>query len=168
MRTWYLFSVWLHILAATVWIGGMAFLGLVLVPVIRGRDFDGVRTALLYRTGMRFRWIAWTILVLLIGTGFLNLWFRGFVWSDLWMGTLWRGAWGQTLAWKLALVGLVLVISAVHDFVLGPRATHLLDQYPDAARSKRLRRVASYAGRLLLFVALAIVALAVVLVRGLP
>lgn len=166
MHAWYLFSVWLHILGAAVWIGGMVFLGLVLVPVIRGSDFAHVRTALLYRTGLRFRWAGWAVLGLLVITGILNLGYRGYTWADLWHGTLWQGSWGTILAWKVALVGLVLVVSAVHDFYLGPRATRLLAQKPDSTGAQRLRRTASIIGRLMLLVSLIILALAVMLVRG--
>ena len=46
--TLHLVSIWLHILAATVWIGGMAALGLLLVPVLRQERFEDVATPLLY------------------------------------------------------------------------------------------------------------------------
>ena len=166
MHAWYLFSVWLHILAAAVWIGGMAFLGIVLVPVIRGRDFASVRTALLYRTGLRFRWAGWVVLAVLVVTGIANLGFRGYSWENLFDGTLWNGAWGHVLAWKVGIVGVVLIVSAVHDFYLGPRAARLLAENPDAAEAQRLRRTASYVGRLMLLASLVILALAVALVRG--
>ena len=165
MRVWYLFSVWLHLLAAAVWIGGMVLVGLVL-PVIRGGDFAHVRTALLYQTGLRFRWAGWVVLGLLVVTGTFNVGFRGYSWGNLFDGTLWDGRWGLMLAWKVGLVGLVLVVSAVHDFYLGPRATRLLEEDPEAPEAQRLRRTASYIGRLMLLVSLAILALAVMLVRG--
>jgi uncharacterized membrane protein len=166
MHIWYLLSVWLHILAAAIWIGGMVFLGLVLVPVIRGRDFAPVRTALLYQTGLRFRWAGWFVLGLLVVTGIFNVGFRGYTWAALFDGTLWQGAWGHVLAWKMVLVGFVLVVSAVHDFYLGPRATRLLAENPEAPEAQRLRRTASYIGRLMLLASLVILALAVMLVRG--
>lgn len=166
MHTWYLFSVWLHLLAATIWIGGMIFLGLVLVPVIRGREFASVRTVLLYQTGLRFRWAGWGVLVLLVVTGIFNLEFRGYAWGNLFDGTLWQGPWGHVLSWKVGLVGMVLVVSAVHDFYLGPRATRLLAENPETPEAERLRRTASYIGRLMVFASLVILALAVMLVRG--
>ena len=53
----HLASVWLHILAATVWIGGMAALGLLLVPLLRRERFQDVARPLLYASALRFRWI---------------------------------------------------------------------------------------------------------------
>ena len=43
----YLAAVWLHILSAVVWIGGAAFIALVLVPALRRPDFRGMAPALL-------------------------------------------------------------------------------------------------------------------------
>lgn len=164
MHTWYLISVWLHILGAIVWIGGMFFLGVVLVPVLRERRFEPVRTAMLYRTGLRFRWLGWIVLALLVLTGITNLGFRGYVWADAVNGSLWAGPWGRVLAWKIGLVVVVLIGSALHDFYLGPRAARLLEAEEPEAES--LRRVASYAGRVMLLLSLIILALAVMLVRG--
>lgn len=166
MHTWYLFSVWLHILAAAIWTGGMVFLGLVLVPVIRGRDFAQIRSTLLYRTGIRFRMAGWITLGILVVTGIFNVGFRGFNWGHLIDGTLWQGGWGHILVCKVSLVTLVLLVSAVHDFYLGPRATRALETDPDGPEAQRLRRTASYIGRFTLLVSLVILALAVMLVRG--
>lgn len=164
MSGWYLFSVWLHLLAATVWIGSMIFLGLAVVPLLRRPEFVSVRTALLYQLGLRFRWIGWGVLLLLLVTGMINIGYRGYGWDDLWSGRLWQGPWGRTLAWKLVLVLLVMGISAVHDFYLGPRTMQLLARGETSA--EHLRRVASYLGRLMTLLSLAILALAVLLVRG--
>ena len=41
--------VWIHLLAAMVWIGGMVFLSVVLVPVLK-RDGAFAQYALLFRT----------------------------------------------------------------------------------------------------------------------
>lgn len=166
MHSWYLISVWFHILAAAVWIGGMAFLGLVLVPVIRGGGFESVRTPLLHETGLRLRRIGWIAFGVLILTGIINLGIRGYVWSDLWDGTLWQNAWGRLLGAKLALVLIMLVCSAAHDFYIGPRATRLLSKGEHAHEAQRLRRVASIAGRFMMLLSLVILAIAVMLVRG--
>ena len=78
MRSLYLFSVWLHILAAIVWIGGMAFLGLVLIPAMRLSEYRAVGASLTYWTGTRFRLIGWVCLSVLLLTGVFNLLYRGF------------------------------------------------------------------------------------------
>ena len=168
MHALYLTSVWLHILAAAIWIGSMAFLGLVLVPVLREPDFEPVRTRLLYRTGLRFRWTGWIVLALLVVTGIVNTGFRGYNWTSLFSGALFNGAWGHVLGAKIGLVVVVLLVSAWHDFYLGPRATQLLQDNPRSPEAQRIRRVASWIGRVMLLLSLAILALAVMLVRGTP
>ncbi|MFW5920697.1 MAG: hypothetical protein ACOCUS_02565, partial [Polyangiales bacterium] len=62
--------------------------------------------------------------------------------------------------------GIVLAISGVHDFFVGPRATELLEKNPNDPRADRMRKAASRFGRANLLLGLAVVALAVGLVRG--
>lgn len=166
MRTLYLLSVWLHILAAAVWIGGMLFLALVLVPALRRPTYRGTAQRLIYETGLRFRAVGWTALALLVLSGVFNLTFRGYTWDDLWAGGLWQGPFGRTLALKLVLVAFILALTALHDFVLGPRASARLMEDPDSPEARRLRLRASWIGRLNLLLSLLVLALAVALVRG--
>ncbi|WP_022834626.1 DUF4149 domain-containing protein [Salisaeta longa] len=161
---WYLVIVSLHVLAATVWVGGMVFLGVAVVPVLRAPDLAPVRTTLLHRLGLRFRWVGWALLGVLVGTGLLLLHAHGYTWAHLWNGTLWQGPWGHALAWKLGFVGLVLVANAVHDFYLGPRAMKQIEA--DEATAAPTRRAASYLGRLTAVASIIIVILAVILARG--
>jgi putative copper resistance protein D len=135
-----LFVRWVHVLSAITWIGGMLFIALVLVPVSRGLGDAGLRTRLVQETGRRFRTIGWHALALLVVTGLLNLWLHPFLLRS------------PRLHWKLGLAVLALLLSAFHDFVLGPRAG-----IPGADPSVRLR--ASWIARLNVVVALAIVLL---------
>ncbi len=105
-----LFVRWLHLMAAITWIGGMLFIALVLVPVTRRVADPALRTRLVQDAGRRFRTVGWIALGLLLLSGLGNLWFRPYL---LGVGRF---------QWKLGLVVLALVLSAVHDFVLGPRA----------------------------------------------
>lgn len=98
-----------------VWLEGMVFLVLVLVPVVRRSEYRGHAAGLIHWTGQRFRWIGWGCLILLVLTGTFNLAYRGYGWADVWDGTLWAGAFGRTLGVKLLLVAVVFVLSAVHD-----------------------------------------------------
>ncbi len=167
MQTMHFISILLHILAAVVWIGGMVFLGAVLVPVLRQRRGTGDYGELIRSTGTRFRNVGWACLLILVVTGFVNLG-RWVDHSRLGSAELWASPWGRILAIKLALVAVALLLSAVHDFVVGPRATRVLREAPGSEEAGRLRRLAGWMGRSNLLVAVVIVALAIMLVRGLP
>lgn len=75
---------------------------------------------------------------------------------------------GRTVAAKLAVVGAILVATLVHDLAMGPRATRLLRERPDDPRAHRIRLAARWWGRANLLLALVVVLLAVMLVRGAP
>jgi copper resistance protein D len=107
---------------------------------------------------------------LLIVTGVLNTGFRGVAWESVVSGQI-LGSWfGQVLAIKLLLVAVTLAMSAAHDFVVGPASVRVSARQDEAAHREAasLRRLASWMGRLNALVALLIVALAIILVRGLP
>jgi copper resistance protein D len=150
-----------------VWLGGMIFLALVLVPIVRLPAARGIGGLLVHHVGVRFRTVGWVCLGLLVLSGFVNLAYRGYGWADLFDGRLWQGPFGQILGIKLLLVAVVLILSAVHDFRMGPRATALMQEQPGSPEAERARRLASWFGRVNLVLALAIVLLGVMLVRGL-
>lgn len=158
MRVLYLLSVWIHIVSATLWLGGMLFLVLAMVPVLRKITDRTQYLALIHDVGVRFRWLGWISFGTLFLTGILNLLCRGYSLAEIFQGQVFRGSWGHTLAIKLVLFLGVLLLSILHDFVIGPRATRL--------GSTRLNRMARWIGRINLFLGLLIVYLAVVLVRG--
>jgi len=162
----YQWVVWLHILAAIVWIGGMFFLPLVLVPVLRHHD-AALRAALLDAVGRRFRVVGWIAIGVLLVTGVWNLHNRHLPWETIFSGRLFTGVWGHILGWKLVFVAVVLLLSVFHDFWLGPASTRAA-RGDDPRRSERLRRSASWAGRLNAALSLALLFFAVALVRGLP
>lgn len=167
MRTLYLVSVWIHVLAAAAWIGTLVFIAAVLVPVLRRQGDDRLRARLLGAAGPGLRALGWACFGLLAVTGLVNLAGRGFDLADRsdvgWR--LWQGPFGAALTWKLALFGVVLLLSALHDFRWGPRAAAA---EPGSAEALRLRRIAGWVGRTNLLLALAIVFFAVLLVRGWP
>ena len=166
MDAFYLTLVWLHITAAAVWIGGMVFIALVLVPATRQPEHRSIAASLIHWTGARFRWVGWVCLVLLVLTGFINLDQRGFEWADLWSKWLWEEPLVRVVGIKLFLVGLILLLSILHDFVIGPHATSLWQSNPTLPEAMRLRRQASWIGRINLLLALIAVALGVMLSRG--
>jgi copper resistance protein D len=166
--TWYVISVSLHILAASVWIGAMVFLAAAVLPVLRRPPYQAVAVPLIHAIAIQFRWIAWATLGALVATGIASLHFRGFGWAQVQDGSMWQGEFGRVLGVKLACVALILAISAWHDLVVGPRFTRAALADPRSARTRRLRRVAAWIGRLMLLLSIGAMALGVMLVRGVP
>jgi len=167
MHVLYLLSVWVHILAATAWIGGMLFLVLVVVPWLRkgGRTDAAV---FLRETGERFRNVGWVCFGLLLVTGTFNLWVRGVRLGDFARAEWLQSPFGKTVLAKLGGFVLVLMVSAVHDFVVGPRATKAIAADARSAQAHLERRRASVLGRVNVVLALILLAAGVMLVRGTP
>jgi len=172
----YQLSVLLHILSAIIWVGGMFFLALVVVPVARGLP-PAERAALFGAVGRRFRTVGWVCIGVLLVTGMVNMSYRGVTLENVFTAELWGSPFGSTLALKLAVVVVLLILSVVHDFVLGPRSVRVLErigqgtpaeQGASAHLAERMRRQASMLGRVEGLLALLVIALAIMLVRGRP
>jgi copper resistance protein D len=100
-----------HVLAATVWVGGTIALTFIAVPAIR--TLAGEPRQLAMRTlGRRWRPIGWSALLVLVATGIV---LASHVLPDSNTGA--KVVFGIKLGAFLAL----LVFAYLHDFVLGPR-----------------------------------------------
>ena len=146
MRGIYLVSVWLHILAAMTWMGGMVLFVAAVMPYFKGRP-DDERTQFLDWFGARFRALSWWCFGTLIATGSFNMWMRGVRAGDLLRAEWHATAFGRLAMIKLTLVATAIIVSALHERVTA-------------------RHWARWMGRSLLVVGLAIVAIAVLLVRA--
>lgn len=165
MSTLYYFSVSIHVLAAMLWLGGMFFLGLVGAPILRAVEPPALRQRLFQQLGTRARAVGWWAIIVLLITGVLNLYFRGWLqWSGvLGSAAFWRTGAGIALAVKLSAVALMVVVSAVHDFMLGPMAGRLAAGSPAALS---FRRRAALLARVNALIGILIVIAAVRLSRG--
>lgn len=163
MSGWYYLNVTVHVLAAMLWLGGMFFLAAVGAPVLRGLDAP-VRAQVFRLLGQRFRGVGWGAIGVLVVTGVLNLHFHGWlsarVMSD---PAFWRSPLGHALAWKLASVTVMLLVSGVHDFILGPAAARLP---PGDPRAARMRTWAGWGARANAVLGVVLVVAAVRLARG--
>lgn len=168
MHSLYLFSVWLHILAAVVWVGGTIFISIALVPAIRRPEFRASGVALIRFTAHRFRWAAWLCFAIFVLTGIFNLLYRGMSFDLMGQASFWRGPFGSTLAIKLSIVAILIAISALHDFYVGPRAAAAWEQAPSAPETLGLRKLAVQCARVNLLLAILAIGLGVMLVRGAP
>lgn len=156
MSLWYLISVWVHILCAAFWIGGMLFLPLVLLPGVKEHPD---RVALLYKTGIQFRFYGWVVLCVLLLSGLTNLYARGIPPT---LAFFTESDYGRLVAGKLAIFAVIILVSGAHDFVFGKKALEEMQQNPDP----RFRLVARWSGRINLLLALVMAFLGVVLSRG--
>jgi uncharacterized membrane protein len=138
-----------HLLAAVTWIGGFIFIA-VIASSLRGVDPEK-RREMIGMMGRRFRGLSWIAISLLIVTGVGNLAFLG-AFEDF---PAFLSAHPLVLG-KLILAGLMITLSALHDFVLGPRATA---DHPK--ESNRPRYVSAWVGRINLLLGLAVLFLAV-------
>jgi len=161
--TTYVASVYLHILAAATWVGGIIFLVAVIVPSLKKLD----RTAaapMLRATVFRFRTVGWVAFAVLLATGLYNLHVRGIGWRELTDPAYRATASGKALLVKLASFAFIVVLQAIHDFSIGPRALAAMEA--NAPEATRLRKLTGLIGRINGAVTLVIVLCAVIVVRG--
>ncbi len=159
MAVLYTLSVFLHIVAAAFWVGGMLFLSLVVVPALRG---EPERARIIERVGIFFERAGMGALVVVLLTGLVNLGFRG-VTS---VGALWSTPAGRMGVLKLLLFALVAGLSLWHNRLIGRKAVQLLRHAQNSAEGERLRRWSSWVGRIVLLISLALVLLGVFIARG--
>jgi uncharacterized membrane protein len=160
----YHLNVTIHVLAALLWLGGMFFLGVVGAPVLRKVEPPALRAQLFNQLGTAFRTVGWWSIAVLLVTGLLNLHFRGVLsGAALGSASFWATPYGHSLAIKLVVVLLMLAVSAVHDFIHGPRAGRLVPGSPEALRS---RRRAAWMARINALLGVVLVFAAVRLARG--
>jgi copper transport protein len=141
---------WLHVLAASAWIGGLAF---VLLALWRARS---ERWQLAARAVPRFSTLAVVSVAALVGAGVANGYLEVRSWSALWNTT-----YGQLLIVKVALVLPVLALGAFNNRFSVPRFRAGI-----ASTVEHRRLVGTTAAELLL--AVCIVAVTAVLVAEPP
>jgi putative copper resistance protein D len=165
MPNLYYLNVTIHVLAAMLWLGGMFFLGAVGAPLLRAIEPPELRQRLFQSIGERFRTVGWIAIAVLLVTGTVNLHYRGML---HWVGVLgsvsfWHTNIGLILGIKLLCVTIMVVVSAVHDFIQGPRAGRAAPGSPEAIR---FRSRAAWLARVNAIVGVLLVTAAVRLARG--
>ncbi len=150
------FTLTLHIIAAILWVGGMLFLTLVIVPYLNTLDDPLKRSELFGAIGRRFRLFGWGALIVLIITGPINLHLLDIPPSNILNPKFHGTSYGWPLMMKLGFVFLIVVSSLLHDFWIGPRSR----------TSDKFRMWARVIGRTNLVIAIVIVVFAVILRTG--
>jgi copper resistance protein D len=154
-------AISLHILSAVAWIGGMVFLSLVLVPVVRKRSAIPEYVVLFRFLALRFRLVVWGAMFVLLVTGPFLLLQRNISFMN-------PATWPQVVAVKLGLVAGLFFSTFLHDLLLGPKVSQVT-AIPEAKRTaweQVLVGSARWLPRLSLLIALAIIVAAVILARS--
>ncbi|MCY4556054.1 MAG: CopD family protein [Chloroflexi bacterium] len=168
-------AVFIHLASAIVWIGGSLFLALVLIPVLRRfapppGEPPVLPPDMLGAMARRFRWISWVCIVLLVATGLYILPTRyGIGFGDFFsLG----GHFVATLQVKVALVAVVIWLSAIHDFIIGPYTNRLIEAMQAGAEPPGylplLRKSVVWIARVNVLLTILVVVVAVTMTRGAP
>ena len=131
-------SVWIHVIAVSIWIGPQFFMFIVAIPALRTVEDARVRARLMRTIVTRFGWLAWGAMAMTIASGIGNL----LVVSDEAPFDLWDRdyRWWGLFTEKMALVFIVVVLTAIHTLFVGPRQLRLaerLDADPKDLRTLR-------------------------------
>jgi len=124
-----------HVVAASIWVGGTIALVFVGVPVIRRLEGETRATAM--RTlGRRWRPLGWSAMGVAILSG---LWLsdRHGAFHHASLST----AFDTWLIAKSAVVAALVLFSLVHDFLLGPRLQREIKAEAPRVRATRLRLI---------------------------
>jgi uncharacterized membrane protein len=106
--------LWLHLMAASVWVGSQIMMFAVVIPSVRKLPESAARIQVLTPLTTRFGWLGAAALIVLAITGVDNI-------SRYSPGDMFDIRYGYILATKLSLLGLVLLLTLYHTLYVGPR-----------------------------------------------
>lgn len=117
----YQLNVWIHLLMATIWVGGLIYTSAIVIPYALSKQGEE-RQQIIRGMARRFRTLGWVSIVILFLTGLGNLYLRV---SPIRIEQLFNGqAFDPTkvdgfvarwLAWKLLFVFLMIALMLYHD-----------------------------------------------------
>ena len=118
----------LHMLATVIWIGGLLYQSLFLLPALHTAEQPKLAGLLLDRLRSRFQPIAWLCLAILIGTGLTQMAahpaYGGFLAVE--------NTWAKAILFKHIAIALMILVAAYQSFVLYPRLTRSLLRNPQS------------------------------------
>jgi copper resistance protein D len=111
--------LWLHLLAAIIWIGGLVFQVLVVFPTLARAAPTGERVRLALSLEARFRAIMWLAVGMVLFTGLVNL-------MNVWYATVVTAGnispmFIPLLSVKLGIVVGMIALQAVQQWLIYPR-----------------------------------------------
>jgi uncharacterized membrane protein len=158
----YILSVWLHILFACIWVGGLIYTAAIVIP-FAAKHSPEERQRIIRGQARKFRMIGWTTVVLLLVTGLINVmnYYRLGGLGEA-FGALFSRDGNFWLRRKVELFVLMVVLMLFHD-IMSIRAAKRSTGSRDSAAGNRLGSIAAAIATLL---ALVVLYCSVRLVRG--
>ncbi len=146
---------WIHIVAVTAWLGPQFFMFLVTVPALRAIEDAETRLRVMRIIIYRFGWLAWAAMGVIVLSGISNLFQEADDFGHVFDPDY---RYFQVFSTKMVLVGLTVLLTAVHTFVVGPRQLRLHEQMrSDSPEAGRLRRASIILSSLALLASVAVV-----------
>jgi uncharacterized membrane protein len=164
----YQLNVWIHVLMATVWTGGLIYTSAIVIPFALTKQGEE-RQQIIRGLARRFRKIGWASIVVLILTGLGNLMLRPspikfaqLVSGEAFDATKVDGFIAKWLAWKILFVVVMIALMLYHDI----SSLAAAKQHEGKAGNPPHNRAGSIAAALATLLAAIILYVSVRLVRG--
>ena len=116
-------SNYLHILAMSIWVGGMFYIMLVEVPVLRSNLGASEFSSNMALLGKRFQKVGWILLIILLVSGLSNIMLEDSI-ADM----MKNENYSKSIAVKMVLFILMVINTAIHTFYLGPKMSNLAEK----------------------------------------
>lgn len=160
---------WLHVTAAVVWIGGNLILAMVIVPYFKKSVAPVERIKILTRIGKQFEPIVWGCVIVLLFSGVFNVLSAGG--GDPEAMRIFMKTVGSTLLIKILLFVILIILTGIHGFIMGPRLSHAIEALePDTQELTedidKMRRAMAIVSSLMGIVSLLVLLAAVALRMG--
>lgn len=155
---------WIHLLSASIWVGGSIFIGIVLAPMLKSfANTVEERVVLMIKIGRRFNVIAIPALAVLVATGIYNS--HALIASP---NTIMDSTYGTILVVKIALVASMIAVFGVHVKISGVNIEQELSKArnPNSDAICRLRTKTIWLGRIIVGQSIAILLLVALLDSG--
>jgi uncharacterized membrane protein len=154
---------WVHLLSASIWVGGSIFIGIVLVPMLKTlANSSAERTMLMIKIGRRFNKIALPALIVLVATGIYKA--QLFLASP---NTLLDSNYGIVLVIKIIVIASMIVLFGIHVQISGSGNEQLLANNSSDSNIMKLRTKIIWLGRIIVGQSIAILLFAAMLETGL-
>ena len=155
--------VWLHLVAASVWVGGSVFIGVVLSPMLKMiASTTEERLVILMEVGRRFSYIALPSFGVLVLTGIYNS--KAFLFEPT---TLYQTNYGVILLIKIILVIATLIAYILHIRIINSETeTRIVTGNASNIYIQSIRSKIIFFGRIIVFLSVLILLFAAFLDVG--